>query len=156
MTSAKGANPFAHLTFGQKQFSDVVKCYDPVGYQSTDIDALDFPADPAPSSRRQSPSEKPTNGSEDQAHLEFIQAIITRMGDNSFMVKGWCVTLISAIDALAAKDASPGLHFGHIYCHSIVLVCHGFFVGRRTSLSFSVFPGGLAITETDFDLMLAD
>jgi hypothetical protein len=39
-------------------------------------------------------------------HLEFIQAIITRMSQNSFLVKGWCVTLISAIYALAAKDAA--------------------------------------------------
>ena len=37
-------------------------------------------------------------------HLEFIQNVITRMNSNSFMVKGWCVTLISALFALSAKD----------------------------------------------------
>lgn len=40
-------------------------------------------------------------------YLEFIQAIITRMNSNSFMLKGWCVTLVSALFALAAKDSSP-------------------------------------------------
>jgi hypothetical protein len=40
-------------------------------------------------------------------HLEFIQAIITRMNSNSFMLKGWCITLVSALFALAAKDANP-------------------------------------------------
>ena len=39
-------------------------------------------------------------------YLEFIQAIITRMNSNSFMLKGWCITLVSALFALAAKDAN--------------------------------------------------
>lgn len=37
-------------------------------------------------------------------HLEFIQAIISRMSANSFLVKGWAVTLVAALFALAAKD----------------------------------------------------
>jgi len=39
-------------------------------------------------------------------HLEFIQAIITRMANNSFMLKGWSVVLVSALFALSAKDRS--------------------------------------------------
>lgn len=39
------------------------------------------------------------------AHLGFIQAIITRMGANSFLLKGWSVTLVAALCALAVKDA---------------------------------------------------
>lgn len=38
-------------------------------------------------------------------HLEFIQSVITRMNQNSFLIKGWAVTLVSALYALAAKDA---------------------------------------------------
>jgi len=38
-------------------------------------------------------------------HLEFIQNVITRMGGNSFLVKGWMITLVSALFALASKDA---------------------------------------------------
>jgi len=38
-------------------------------------------------------------------HLKMLQAIITRMASNSFMVKGWCITLVSALLALSAKDA---------------------------------------------------
>ncbi len=37
-------------------------------------------------------------------HLEFSQGIINRMAQNSFLIKGWTVTLISALFALAAKD----------------------------------------------------
>jgi hypothetical protein len=39
-------------------------------------------------------------------HLEFIQAVITRMAGNSFLIRGWSVTLVSALFALAAKDAN--------------------------------------------------
>ena len=39
-------------------------------------------------------------------HLEFIQNIITRMNANSFVIKGWSVTLVSALFALAADKAN--------------------------------------------------
>lgn len=41
-----------------------------------------------------------------QQHLEFIQNIISRMANNSFLIKGWSVTLVAALFALAAKDAN--------------------------------------------------
>ena len=41
-----------------------------------------------------------------EKHLEFIQGVINRMGQNSFLIKGWAVTLVSALFALAAKDAN--------------------------------------------------
>ena len=39
-------------------------------------------------------------------HLEFIQGVINRMAHNSFLLKGWSVTLVAAIFVLAAKDAN--------------------------------------------------
>ena len=39
-------------------------------------------------------------------HLEFIQNVIMRMNNNSFLIKGWAITLISALFALASKDAN--------------------------------------------------
>lgn len=39
-------------------------------------------------------------------HLELVQGAITRMASNSFLIKGWTITLVAAIFALAAKDAS--------------------------------------------------
>ncbi len=40
-------------------------------------------------------------------HLEFIQLVITRMSVNSFLLKGWTITLVSAVFAFAAKDTNP-------------------------------------------------
>jgi len=39
-------------------------------------------------------------------HLEFLQATISRMAGNLFLLKGWTITLIAALFALAAKDAN--------------------------------------------------
>lgn len=37
-------------------------------------------------------------------HMEMIQGIINRIGGNSFSLKGWAVTLVAGIFALASKD----------------------------------------------------
>lgn len=37
-------------------------------------------------------------------HLEMLQQVIARMANNSFLVKGWSITLISALLAFATKD----------------------------------------------------
>ena len=37
-------------------------------------------------------------------HLEFIQNTINRMANNSFIIKGWCITLVVALIALLEKE----------------------------------------------------
>ena len=44
-------------------------------------------------------------------HLEFIQNIINRMNSNSFMIKGWMITILSAILALHANKPNSILPF---------------------------------------------
>jgi hypothetical protein len=41
-------------------------------------------------------------------HLEFIQGVIARLANNSFLLKGWSVTLVAAILALTVRD--PGIY----------------------------------------------
>ena len=40
------------------------------------------------------------------AHLQFIQGVVTRMANNSFLIKGWSVTLVAALFALAAAGTN--------------------------------------------------
>jgi hypothetical protein len=42
-------------------------------------------------------------------HLEFIQAAIARMATNSFVFKGWAITIASALSAFAAVDTKVAL-----------------------------------------------
>lgn len=37
-------------------------------------------------------------------HLEMIQQVITRMANNSFLIKGWSLTLLAALLTLALRD----------------------------------------------------
>lgn len=37
-------------------------------------------------------------------HLEMIQAVVTRMGGNLFLLKGWSTTLIVGLVAIIGKD----------------------------------------------------
>ena len=39
-------------------------------------------------------------------HLQMLQAVITRMAGNSFLLKGWSVTLVSALFALSADRSN--------------------------------------------------
>lgn len=42
-------------------------------------------------------------------HLEFIQNLITRMNTNSFIIKGWCITLISAFLVLSLEKLNKNI-----------------------------------------------
>ena len=39
--------------------------------------------------------------------IDLIQACITRVANNSFLVKGWAITLTAVVVALAKEDLSP-------------------------------------------------
>lgn len=52
-------------------------------------------------------------------HLEMIQSVITRMASNSFALKGWAVTLVVGLFAIASKDA-PKIYFAIAFIPIIV------------------------------------
>ena len=39
-------------------------------------------------------------------HMEMIQDVINRLANNSFMIKGWCITIVAAIFVLGEKDGT--------------------------------------------------
>ena len=94
------------------------------------------------------------------AHLGFIQGIISRMGLNSFLLKGWSVTLVAAIFALSAKQADRRfvllalfpvavfwlldaffLHQEKLYRRLYVLVAHGEVKSDQFTLSTEGLTG---------------
>lgn len=40
------------------------------------------------------------------AYLQMIQAVVTRMNSNSFLIKGWSITLVAALFVLAAAETN--------------------------------------------------
>lgn len=64
-------------------------------------------------------------------HLEFIQNVITRMNSNSFLIKGWAITLISALFALAAKDANIQYVLVTYIVIPVFWMLDGFFISQE-------------------------
>lgn len=65
------------------------------------------------------------------AHLGFIQGIVTRMGTNSFLLKGWSVTLVAAMFALAVKDADKRFMLLSYFPVFVFWVLDGFFLHQE-------------------------
>ena len=65
-------------------------------------------------------------------HLEFIQAVLSRMAGNLFFLRGWTITLIAALLALFAK----GTNSNYIVYFLIVLtfvfwILDGYFLSQE-------------------------
>lgn len=61
-------------------------------------------------------------------HLEFIQNVISRMNSNSFLLKGWTITLVSALFALAAKDSNIKFAIISYIAIPIFWILDGYFI----------------------------
>ncbi|AXR62584.1 DUF3278 domain-containing protein [Leptospira mayottensis] len=44
-------------------------------------------------------------------HLEFIQNTITRMNNNSFLIKAWTIAILSGIFVFSSKNSKTVLYF---------------------------------------------
>jgi hypothetical protein len=64
-------------------------------------------------------------------HLEFIQNVILRMNNNSFLIKGWAITLISALFALASKDASRNYAMVSYIVIPVFWILDGFLISNE-------------------------
>lgn len=64
-------------------------------------------------------------------HLEFIQLTITRMNVNSFMVKGWLITLVAAIFVLSEKDSNIQFLWFAPFVSILFWILDGFFVSTE-------------------------
>lgn len=65
-------------------------------------------------------------------HLEFIQNIVSRMAGNLFFLRGWTITLITALLALFIKSDSP--NYAIYFLLALVLVfwiLDGYFLSQE-------------------------
>lgn len=66
-----------------------------------------------------------------QKHLEFIQAVINRMAGNSFLLRGWAITLVAALFALSAKDTNHAYIFIAYFPVIIFWILDGYFLSQE-------------------------
>ena len=64
-------------------------------------------------------------------HLELIQAVINRMAGNSFLLKGWTVTLVAALFVLASKDYEVRFAWVAVFPTIAFWILDGFFLHQE-------------------------
>ena len=87
------------------------------------------------------------------AHLQLIQGVINRLAGNSFLIKGWSVTLVAALFALAAAETEelfaylayfPGLSFWALDAYFL----------RQERLFRKLYDHVRALPEADIDFSM--
>lgn len=86
-------------------------------------------------------------------HLEMIQGVINRMANNSFLLKGWSVILVSALFALAAKDSNK-LYIYLSYFPSLAFwILDGYFL-RQEKLYRKLYDKVRSINDSEIDFSM--
>ena len=86
-------------------------------------------------------------------HLELIQGVINRMANNSFMLKGWAVTLVAGVFTLAAKDADK-LYFLVAYIPVIIFWGHDSYYLLQERLYKGLYEKVRLTSEDEIDFVL--
>ena len=64
-------------------------------------------------------------------HLEFIQGAINRMAGDSFFLRGWTITLVTALLALFVKDINHNYIYVVYFPVIIFWILDGYFLSRE-------------------------
>ncbi|MBU2610294.1 MAG: hypothetical protein KJ606_05035 [Chloroflexi bacterium] len=67
-------------------------------------------------------------------HLEMIQSVIDRMGNSSFLIKGWSITLVSAIFVFAIQGEKKEFAFLTLFPAVIFWFLDGFYLWQERLL----------------------
>jgi hypothetical protein len=88
-----------------------------------------------------------------QKHLEFIQSAVGRMASNLFLLKGWTITLIAALFALAAKD-SDRVYFLIAYLPALMFwTLDGYFLSQERRFR-ALYDQVRKLEESDVDFSM--
>jgi len=64
-------------------------------------------------------------------HLEMIQSVIERMGNNSFLIKGWSITLVSAIFVVTIQEADKTFALWTLFPAILFWFLDGFYLWQE-------------------------
>lgn len=86
-------------------------------------------------------------------HLEFIQLIITRMNINSFLIKGWVVTLMASVFAITTVNNNFLIPLLNYFIVPVFWILDGYYLSQERK--YRALYDEVRIkneTEIDFDL----
>lgn len=64
-------------------------------------------------------------------HLEMIQGVVNRLAGNSFAMKGWSVTLVSALVAIAVDKGDGGFALAGLLPALLFWILDGYFLWQE-------------------------
>ena|SRR2546422_7516914 len=86
-------------------------------------------------------------------HLEMLQGVINRMAGNSFLLKGWCVTLVSALLGLAASGSDKRFVLLAYYPALMFWILDGYYL-RQERLFRKLYDKVRLSAETPIDFSM--
>jgi hypothetical protein len=84
-------------------------------------------------------------------YLEFLQAAITRMGSNSFLVKGWSVTLGTAVLGFSVKESNWAMALIAVFPAGVFWVLDAYYLALET-LFRDLWEKAVASKEVTFNM----
>ena len=94
------------------------------------------------------------NNDNKSKHLEMVQDVIKRMASNSFILKGWAVTLVAGIMALAEKDTDK-MYFLVAYIPIIIFWLLDSYYLLQERLYRKLYKKVCSTAENDIDFSLS-
>jgi len=64
-------------------------------------------------------------------HLDFVQGIVNRMAQNSFILKGWAITLVSGLMALAAAQSDKRYVLITYFCVPLIWLLDRYYLHQE-------------------------
>ena len=89
-----------------------------------------------------------------RTHLELIQGIINRMGANSFLLKGWTITLVAALFALAQKESKSSYMFLAYFPAIVFWALDGYYLWQER-LFRKLYDKVRKINESEIDFSMS-
>lgn len=86
-------------------------------------------------------------------HLEMILSVIERMGNNSFLIKGWSITLVSAIFVVAIQGKDKAFALWTLFPAFIFWFLDGFYLWQERLLR-SLYNHVLHLKEKEIDFSM--
>lgn len=83
----------------------------------------------------------------------MIQSVIERMGNNSFLIKGWSITLVSAIFVVAIQDKDKSTAIWTLFPALIFWLLDGFYLWQERLLR-SLFDHVRKLDEKKIDFSM--
>ncbi len=88
-----------------------------------------------------------------RAHLEMILGVVNRLAQNSFLIKGWSVVIVSALFALAAKDANQYFVYLAYFPAIAFWILDGYFLWQER-LFRALYDKVRVLAEKDIDFSM--